>query len=186
MPELTKAQQAMCYQALYNVLGPVVKANGDGLRGEVDREMRQLWESTGAKSFKIRVGDTELGTYSVNENKAVPEQPESTKKVLDMASWKDFIDWTEEADAQEYAWSYMDEHNLFMDFCEWYISWTGEIPPGVEVREVTIPAVPAKPASYKGGTVRVNKDFEKEVKKRMAEGLAALVAPAAALLPEGE
>ena len=186
MPELTNVQQAMCYQALYNALGPVVKANGDGLRGDVDREMRQLYEQTGAKSFKIRVGDTELGTYSVNENKAVPEQPESTKKVLDMVNLGDFNDWFEGEDAQEMIGPYMDERELFMDFCEWYISETGEIPSGVEVREVVIPAVPAKPASYKGGTIRVDKAFQQEVQKRMGDGLAALVAPAAALLPEGE
>ena len=45
--------------------------------------------------------------------------------------------------------------------------------------------IPAKPASYKGGTIRVDKGFQSEVQRRMAEGLAALVAPASALLGDG-
>ena len=176
MPELTKAQQAMCYQALYNVLGPVVKANGDGLRGEVDREMRELYEQTGAKSFKIRADGVELGTYSVTENKAVPEHEEVSYELGDEDMLRDWLT----CDGADMVADFIIEYGGM--FCK-YCADEGVLPEGVVRNTVT---VPAQPATYKGGMVKVDKAFQQEVQKRMAEGLAALVAPAAALLPEGE
>ena len=173
--ELTNTQQAMCYQALYNALGPVVKANGDGLRGDVDREMRQLYEQTGAKSFKIRADGVELGTYSIAESKAVPEHDEVDYDLDDRDLLREWL----VGDGADMVFDFIVEHGTaFCEFC----MLDGVLPDGVSARVTTMPA---KPASYKGGTIRVDKAFQAEVQRRMVEGLAALVAPASALLGSG-
>lgn len=174
--ELTNTQQAMCYQALYNALGPVVKANGDGLRGDVDREMRQLWEQTGAKTFKVRAGDVELGTYSVTESKATPEREEVEFVIEDDEALGGWI-----AANPEMVTDFFMEYGGG-DFMSWLLKEVGELPDGVSARVTTMPA---KPASYKGSTIRVDKAFQAKVQRRMVEGLAALVAPASALLGSG-
>ena len=125
MPELTNVQQAMCYQALYNALGPVVKANGDGLRGDVDREMRQLYEQTGAKSFKIRADGVELGTYSIAENKAVPEREEVEFVIDDDEALGGWI-----AANPEMVTDFFMEYGGG-DFMSWLLKEVGELPDGV-------------------------------------------------------
>ena len=175
MAELNNAQQAVCYQALYNVLGPVVKANGDGLRGDVDREMRGIYELTGAKTFKIRADGVELGTYSVTESAAVPEHDEVDYDLCDEDLLREWL----AGDGSDMALDFIIEHGVA--FCEWCAA-DGIIPDGIAPR---VTRVPAKPASYKGGQIRVDKGFQEQVKMRMNTGLAALVAPASALLPEG-
>lgn len=176
MANLTPLQQAVAYQALYGALGPVVKANGDGLRGEVDRELRDIYEATGAKTYKVQADGVTLGTYSVVESKATPETQAVVYDLADesaLAAWiRDNIDMVADyviADGE--------------DFAAWVVGQTGELPDGVSAHTVT---TPAKPASYKGGQIRVDKGFQAEVTRRMQEGLAAMVAPASALLAEGE
>ena len=176
MAELSKLQQAVCYQALYGALGPVVKAGGDGLRGEVDAELREIYERTGAKTYKVQADGVALGTYSITESKAVPE---ASRLAFDLEDERRFALWAEGNGEilAEYALQQGE------GFARWMLDNYGEVPDGVAVREVTIPA---KPASYKGGQIRVDKGFQEQVTRRMREGLAALVAPAGALLGDGE
>ena len=176
MAELTKLQQAVAYQALYGALGPVVKANGDGLRGEVDRELRALYEQTGAKTYSVQVEGVKLGTYSVVENRAEPERVEVELDLNDAAK---LSEWRHTDEGIDLAHEFVTEH--LMEFASWCVE-QGFLPNGVGLREVI---VPARPASYKGGQIRVDKGFQEQVKMRMNTGLAALVAPASALLPEG-
>lgn len=173
MTELSKLQQAVAYQALYAALAPVVKANGDGLRGEVDRELRGIWESTGAKTYKVSVDGVTLGTYSINENKAVPEQ---WADVLDLVDGDAFSEWVNTEDGHDMLRLFAFERQE--EFAKWCLD-QGVMPDGVARREVK---VPAKPSSYKGSAIRVDKGFQEQVTRRMNEGLAALVAPAGALL----
>lgn len=180
MAELSKLQQAVAYQALYGALGPVVKAGGDGLRGEVDRELRSIYEQTGAKTYKVVADGVVLGTYSVVESRAEPEEVMTRLAVTDNHA---FVDWTEGGEVMEDMARYLDETGQWEGFAEWYLTTYGVIPDGVEVRHEV---VPAKPARYKGGQIRVDKAFQAEVRRRMEAGLAALVAPAEALLGEGE
>ena len=65
LAELSRLQQAVAYQALYGALGPVVKAGGDGLRGDVDRELEAIYEQTGAKTYRVQVDGVPLGTYKI-------------------------------------------------------------------------------------------------------------------------
>lgn len=173
--KLSKLQQAMAYQALYGALGPVVKAGGSGLRGEVDEELRDLYEQTGAKTYKVRVGDVELGTYSIVESAATPAHVDST---LDLVDGDAFDAWLDGGDGRDMAQWFAADHAE--EFAKWCAS-QGVMPDGVERREVE---VPARPASYKGGRIAIDKAFQAEVRQRMADGLAALVSPASALLGE--
>lgn len=171
MADLSKLQQAMAYQALYGALGPVVKANGDGLRGEVDRELREIWELTGAKTYAVQVDGVRLGTYSVVESKAVPE---SEEVCYDLTDEDALAEWVREN--PEAVTDYILQNGE--GFADWSVRWSGELPDGITARTVT---VPAKPASYKGGTIRVDREFQAQVARRMAEGLPALVKPAGEL-----
>lgn len=175
MAELSKLQQAVAYQALYGALGPVVKANGDGLRGEVDRELREIYEKTGAKTYRVQADGVPLGTYTVTESKAEPEREELVFDLVDSAAFGEWL----AGDGADMAASFAAAHGE--EFCRWCAD-QGVVAGGVEPREVV---VPAKPAGYKGAQIRVDRDFAKEVQKRMAEGLAALVAPANALIGDG-
>lgn len=177
MAELSKLQQAVCYQALYGALGPVVKAGGDGLRGEVDAELKEIYERTGAKTYKVQVDGVALGTYSITESRAVPEQ---WVDVLDLTDGDAFGEWVNTEDGHDMLRLFAFERQE--EFARWCVD-QGVVPDGVTPREVR---VPAKPASYKGGQIRVDKGFQEQVTRRMREGLAALVAPAGALLGDGE
>ena len=175
MADLTPLQQAVAYQALYGALGPVVKAGGDGLRGQVDAELKEIYERTGAKTYKVQVDGVALGTYTVTESKAVPE---TSRLAFDLEDEDALADWVRENVDVVIDYILTDVEDL----AAWLAHHDGEVPDGVAVREVTIPA---QPASYKGGQIRVDKSFQAEVTRRMQEGLAALVAPASALLAEG-
>jgi hypothetical protein len=175
MAELSKLQQAMAYQALYKALGPVVEANGDGLRGEVDRELRDIYEKTGAKTYKVQADGVQLGTYSITESKAVPEHEEVAYDLVDDAALSEWVRANPDV-VTDYIVAQGEP------FAAWCVAELGEVPGGVEAHRVT---VPARPASYKGGAIRVDKAFQAEVARRMDAGLAALVAPAEALLEDG-
>lgn len=176
MADLTPLQQAVAYQALYGALGPVVKAGGDGLRGQVDAELKEIYERTGAKTYKVQVDGVQLGTYTVTESKAVPEQ---WVDVIDLTDGDAFDEWVNTEDGHDMLRLFAYEQQE--KFARWCVD-QGVVPDGVTPREVK---VPAQPASYKGGQIRVDKAFQVEVTRRMQEGLAALVAPASALLAEG-
>lgn len=176
MADLTPLQQAVAYQALYGALGPVVKAGGDGLRGQVDAELKEIYERTGAKTYKVQADGVQLGTYTVTESKAVPEQ---WVDVLDLVDGDAFGEWVNTEDGHHMLRLFAYERQE--EFAQWCFE-QGVMPDGVALREVK---VPARPASYKGGQIRVDKGFQAEVTRRMQEGLAALVAPASALLAEG-
>lgn len=177
MAELSRLQQAVAYQALYGALGPVVKAGGDGLRGDVDRELEAIYEQTGAKTYKVQVDGVPLGTYSIVEHAAVPAHVEAAFDLEDEGA---FGGWLASDDGREMASLYADTRGE--DFARWCVA-QGVRPEGVAVRTVE---VPARPARYKGGQIRVDRGFQAEVTRRMEAGLAALVAPAEALLGEGD
>ena len=175
MGDLSRLQQAVAYQALYGALGPVVKAGGDGLRGEVDEDLRSIYEQTGAKTYRVVHDGVQMGTYSIVEHRAEPAHSET---VLDLADESAFGGWLDSSEGREMASLYADAQGEA--FARWCVA-QGVVPDGVAVRTVE---VPAKPPRYKGGQIRVDKAFQAEVARRMEAGLAALVAPASALLGE--
>lgn len=185
MAELSRLQQAVAYQALYGALGPVVKAGGEGLRGEVDRELREVYEQTGAKTYRVTANGIDMGTYTVVENRPEPEVPEHEETRFALAGRDELMSWLGGEDARDLLVAFCDEEGLLVEFAKWCIATTGELPDGVTASVVTVPGRPAKPASYKGGMIRVDRAFQSEVRRRMQEGVAALVSPAGALLGDG-
>lgn len=176
MGELSRLQQAVAYQALYAAIGPQVKANGDGLRGEVDRELRDIYERTGAKTYTVAYEGMPMGTYSVVECKAEPEQVE---RVTDLADAERFAAWLDSDDGRDMACLFAESAGRdFADFC----LAQGVVPDGIELRaHVT----PAKPRRYKTGQIRVDKAFAEAVRREVAAALPALVTPEL-LLGDGE
>lgn len=173
--ELSMLQQAVAYQALYGALAPVVKANGDGLRGEVDRELRDIYERTGAKTYAVQADGVKLGTYTVVEAAAVPEHDETAFDLVDREA---FARWAAENGELlgEYVASYGE------DFARWLAEEHGEVPDGVSVRTRHVGAAPA---TYKGGTIRVDREFQSRVRDALSDGLAALVDPTLGRIGDG-
>lgn len=157
--------QLACYQALYNAIGPAVKSQGDGLRGDVDREMRERYETEGVKTSVIARGGVRLGTYTIVENKAQPAHVETSVEVVDMDALMAYED-----DAfLEFFGDWANRH--IGQIARDYFAATGELPAGVEVREVE---VPAQPASYRCGQMRVDRQFQDEVRAYVARSVGAL------------
>lgn len=176
MAELSKLQRAMAFQALYSALAPAVKAGGDGLRGEVDEELRQIYELTGAKTYAVQAGGVKLGTYTVVESAPVPERTATAYDLTDMDALVHWAGDPANADAlREWLWQ---DGEAFARFC---VESLGVLPDGVAVREAV---VPARPASYKCGQMRVDAAFQRSVRERLAAALPALVDAAA--LPEAD
>lgn len=176
MGELSRLQQAVAYQALYAAIGPQVKANGDGLRGEVDRELRDIYERTGAKTYTVAYDGMPMGTYSVVECKAEPEQVE---RVTDLADAERFAAWLDSDDGRDMACLFAESAGRdFADFC----LAQGVVPDGIELRAHV---VPAKPRRYKTGQIRVDKGFAAEVARRVDEAIPSLVEPTGWLLSGG-
>lgn len=157
--------QLACYQALYNAIGPAVKSQGDGLRGDIDREMRERYESDGVKTSVVTRGGVRLGTYTIVESKAVPAHVETSVEVADMDALMAYED-----DAfLEFFTDWANGH--IAEIARDYFTATGKLPAGVEVREVE---VPAQPASYRCGQMRVDRQFQDEVRAYVARSVGAL------------
>ncbi len=177
MDGLSKLQEAMAYQALYSALAPVVKAGGDGLRGEVDAELREIYERTGAKSYSVTAGGAKLGTYSIVTGNATPETGVASYDLIDIDA---LVRWAQDDNNAEplRQWLMQQEGESFARFC---VESFGEVPDGVRLRVTT---VPAKGEEYRGGRMVVDRGFQKLVTERLASALPALVEAAA--LPEAD
>ena len=168
MGELSRLQQAVALQALYAALGPEVKAGGDGLRGQVDRDLEQIYEQTGAKTYKVQAEGMPMGTYSVVESKA---EPARTDWAFDLEDREALAAWLDSEDGRDMACLYAKQAGE--DFARWCHA-QGVLPGGVAMRKVE---VPAKPAAYKGGQIRVDKAFAAAVRREAMAALPALVSP---------
>lgn len=176
MAELSKLQRAMACQALYGALAPAVKAGGSGLRGEVDEELRQIYEQTGAKTYSVTAGGVKLGTYSV-----VTSGPEPGRVAVayDLADADALLAWARSDDGADALREWLlAEGEAFARFC---VESLGVLPDGVSQREVE---VPARGEEYRGGRMQVDRSFQRLVRERMASALPALVEAAA--LPEAD
>lgn len=154
-----------CYQALYNAIAPAVRSQGDGLRGDVDRELRDAYERTGARSYAITTDGVRLGTYTIAEAKAEPARVERYVELVDPKALREW----ESDDFNDYVSRWI-EGNL-ATLATAYFEETGDLPDGMAVREVE---VPAKPASYKCGQVRIDKAFQQAMSRYVAESFGAL------------
>ena len=172
--ELSDLQRAVAFQALYGAIGPVVKSQGDGLRGDVDRELRDIYERTGAKTYRVVAEGVPMGTYTVVESRAEPERVEHA---YDLEDEDMFAEWLR-SDGAELAYDFICDHGP--EFCA-FCATDHVVPDGIVVRERT---VPAQPTRYKGGAIRVDRDFQRAVSERVMAALPALVEAARPTLAE--
>lgn len=145
----TEIERLAFAQALYSKLGEIVSTKDpDSLRAAVDEFYKDLYETTGAKSFEVSIDGQKVGTYSVRVSKPKPAE---TKERLLIEDYGTFSVWMEnEVNAdllQLFAKSRIDE------FADWLFTETGEIPYGCFV-EQTVSL--AQPARYSGGTLKVD------------------------------
>lgn len=133
--ELTDMERAYVGQALYKrVAEEMSTGNPDNLRGRADAELRRRYEETGAKSYDAILFGRKVGTWSVNVSNGAPERIE---EVLSVRDWGAFRQWMElnPDDVLEYV-----AQEAAVDFCEWNVARTGELPDGARVGHVRITA----------------------------------------------
>lgn len=170
--EITDLQVAVAYQALYNKLGAECKVNGSGVRGTVDRELKDIYERTGAKSYSVVRDGVKMGTYSIVEDKAKPARE---KMVFDLVDEEAFARWLYTEDGIDFAASFcIEAGEAFVGWC----AEQGAMPDGVVRRTVEVPATPAK---YKGGKIVVDRDFLAAINLRT--GVSALLGNGAYDMP---
>lgn len=102
--------------------------NKSNMRGQVDAAYRRLWEQTGGKTYDMRMRGRKVATYSVKT------KHEAHKTVYDLADADAFGDWLLSGDGTHAATLWADRHAE--QFVKWYVEETGEIPDGVEPRDV--------------------------------------------------
>lgn len=125
-------------QALYNIAGKVASTKDAGnLRAEVDEKYRELFEETGATSFKVRVGGYDVGTYSVLLTK--PEK----KSFLKVVERDAFMAWCSDNDCIITEPDIAKATRLFDE--------TGELPDGCSVMSIEDDG-----GKWKGGTLKVD------------------------------
>ena len=158
-------QLAFC-QALYSRLGSIVSTKDpNSLRSSVDEEYKALYESTGAKTFEVRIDDVKVGTYSVKVSK--PRDAEIKQQFVCYA--KDMLkEWLEHEPQPELERAFVEEN--IEKYAEFYFNQTGELPFGCDIEQSVILAQPER---YAGGMLKVDPP---SVLKAMGNRLGASVA----------
>ena len=163
--ELTNIQKLAIAQAFYKSVAELVKT-GDpyNLRGAVDGEYRKLYESTGAKSFDMKLGGKKVGTFSVVTTKPT----ESTKRVdVNVLDDELFKVWAIENDLIS-----IDRKRVLS-----HVELTGEVPYGCELVEIVEPGDSG--GEFKSTRIAVDPGAVAEAAGGLLEGISA------ALLLEG-
>lgn len=137
--DITKRiEQLAVAQAVYKLAAEQVKTNEPGnLRDEVDGHFREAFESTGAKSFDVRIGGEKVGTYSVRTTR--PE----TKVRLKVTDRRALMAWCEANDALSVEPDMRRVESIFAE--------TGEVPDGCETEATATPG-----GEYAGSSLRID------------------------------
>lgn len=121
--------QVAIAQAVYKTVAEYVSTKSDdNLRAEFDRAIAELYDSTGAKSFDMKIGEQKVGSVSLRQSK------EKKEYHLDVTDLEAFEDWLIKNGLGHYKVAYD------RDTVIGYISKTGEEPDGATVELVETPA----------------------------------------------
>ena len=137
MSDYNPIERLAIEQAVYNAIGADLKTGvPDNLRGEVNGFYLDMYERTGATGFEVRVNGQKVGTYGFSKVKGKPERTVTELRVTDEDALRadksdEFNDWLSD---------YINYH--LVDFAIQYAQETGELLDGMELVEVTTPAVP--------------------------------------------
>lgn len=136
-----KVEQLAIMQALYKVVREAVNTNNPfNLRAQVDDELLDAYDRSGAKSFDMRVNGQKVGTASVKTTKA------KTENKLHINDFDAYEQWLL-ADGSEYLDMLIQQYG---DALLKIIMTDGVIPAGCSVHEV------ATPETVTGTSIRVD------------------------------
>lgn len=126
MVELSNMEKLAIAQAFQAQVGKMTKTGVDyNLRGEVDAEMREMYEATGSKTFDVKLLGRKVGTYYLTISKPTESR---TERKLEIADGQALYDWALQHDLVE----------IDMKKVERHFQETGEIPDGCEAYEVMV------------------------------------------------
>ena len=126
MVELSNMEKLAIAQAFQTQVGKMTKTGVDyNLRGEVDKEMREMYEATGSKTFDVKLLGRKVGTYYLTISKPTESR---TEKRLAVSDGQALFDWALQHDFIE----------IDMKKVERHFQQTGELPDGCEAYEVTV------------------------------------------------
>lgn len=142
--ELSPVEQLAIAQAFYKAAADLVSTKKSGnLRSAVDDEYRKLYESTGAKSFDVKLFGGKVGTYSI-----VVEKPtESTSHVeIKVRDGSAFDKWAR-------------DNKFVVESVDWdavysHLDDTGEVPEGCDIETVITPGRPG--GAIKSTSLRID------------------------------
>jgi hypothetical protein len=144
----------------------------DNLRGQVNGFYLDLYQRTGATGFEVRVNGQKVGTYGFSKVKGKPERTVTELRVTDV----DALRADESDEFNDWLGAWLTDH--LPELAVQYATETGELLDGMELVEVTTPAVPD--GIRPNGTLRVKPE-------RVAAALGnALPATIAGLLEGGK
>lgn len=165
---LNDSERLVLLQALYSVIGEHVSTkNPFSLRSEMDEKYRELYETTGSKSFDMKLGDTVVGTYSIRFSKEKDSETFLDFEVIDHVA---LAFWFNNAANREIINNFV-AANL-KQFAEYYFTETGEMPEGCEIVKHIKPAVDK---AYIGGALKINNESVANIIGNALPGIAGLL-----------
>lgn len=146
---LSDIERLAVEQALYKVIAEDVGTRNPGnLRDQVNQHYLELYEMTGATGFEVRIAGQKVGTYGFSKTRAQPARKESTVEVVDARALRE---WDSD-DFNDYISRWIDGN--LATLAASYFEETGDLPDGMTVIEVDVPAQPA--GIRPNGTLRIN------------------------------
>ena len=148
MSDYNPIERLAIEQAVYNAIGADLKTGvPDNLRGEVNGFYLDMYERTGATGFEVRVNGQKVGTYGFSKVKGKPERTVTELRVTDA----DALRADESDEFNDWLTAWLTDH--LTELAVQYAQETGELLDGMELVEVTTPAVPD--GIRPNGTLRV-------------------------------
>lgn len=148
MSDYNPIERLAIEQAVYNAIGADLKTGvPDNLRGEVNGFYLDMYERTGATGFEVRLNGQKVGTYGFAKVKGRPERTVTELRVTDA----DALRADESDEFNDWLTAWLTDH--LPELAVQYATETGELLDGMELVEVTTPAVPD--GIRPNGTLRV-------------------------------
>lgn len=148
MSDYNPIERLAIEQAVYNAIGADLKTGvPDNLRGEVNGFYLDMYERTGATGFEVRLNGQKVGTYGFSKVKGKPERTVTELSVTDA----DALRADESDEFNDWLTAWLTDH--LPELAVQYAQETGELLDGMELVEVTTPAVPD--GIRPNGTLRV-------------------------------
>lgn len=143
MGDVEALTQLAGLQALYKQLGEILSTkNPDGLRGQVDARLHELWETTGVDRLRLMIGDVEVGKLTAKISKPTKRTTMYVNDPTallddDLATMRAFV----RSHAKEYAEFYLENNGAVPDGCEMGVEdvpakWQGTTITGCKPQQV--------------------------------------------------